>query len=123
MGIDVKQTARDIVAAVEQVWTGFRGLTFSISNIAAIFDFFVEVVKTIEEYANKAGGMTAKEKRDVAIHAINEVVDIPFVPEAFEDNLIGLVVDRVLAFLNHRFGHGWFAKLTAPTADPDVTTT
>jgi hypothetical protein len=68
------------------------------------------VVVIIEEYAKEVaatvaeGVVSGKDKKKIAVSILNAAIDIPFVPEMFEEIIIGFLVDWVVDLLNKT---GW----------------
>jgi len=68
------------------------------------------VVTIIEEYAKEVsatvaeGIVTGKDKKKIAVSILNAAIDIPYVPEMFEEIVIGFLVDWVVDLLNKT---GW----------------
>lgn len=126
MGADTKAIAKAMVASMTDIKAEFAGVSFSFKDIpgtlSKMLPLIMRIIAKIEEYAAQAGGLTGPDKRSVVIHAINEMVDIPFVPESFEDNIIGMAVDGIVAGLNKVFGQNWapFAEAAAAGAPIDV---
>lgn len=52
-------------------------------------------------------GKTGAEKRAVVVAKLNEIIDLPWVPEWVEGYAIGWLVDFVCDMLNRLFGHDW----------------
>ena len=65
-----------------------------------------EVAKIVEDYANEVnatiaeGKVSGKDKKAIAVSILNSAIDIPWVPEAVEAYLFGLLVDWVVDLLN-----------------------
>jgi len=76
-----------------------------------IIQLIQEVVKLVESIASEFGGTTGKEKKEIAIQAIQSVIDIPFVPEWVEDRVIVLLVDFIVDLFNRKFGKRWIETL------------
>lgn len=58
-------------------------------------------------------GKTGAEKRAAVVAKLNEIIDLPWVPEWVEEKVIGWMVDLACEKLNWLFGHGgWDAELT-----------
>ena len=52
-------------------------------------------------------GKTGAEKRAVVVGKLNEIINLPWVPEWVEGKLIGWLVDLCCGKLNWLFGHDW----------------
>lgn len=68
------------------------------------------VVKLVESGAAAIGGLTGEQKRKLAVNVINELVDVPVMPEWMEATAIGWVVDSIVAWWNKNGTEGWPAK-------------
>ena len=51
------------------------------------------------------------DKRRIAINIVNDLIDIPLIPESIEAKLIGLLIDLVIYAFNELFGHNWSDKV------------
>jgi hypothetical protein len=68
-------------------------------------------------------GKTGLEKRAYVVGKINELVDIPYVPEWIEAMIIGGIVDKICNLLNLLTDHEFqtaAAALYAPAAAPKI---
>lgn len=66
-----------------------------------IIQLIQEVVKLVESIASEFGGTTGKEKKEIAIQAIQSVIDIPFVPQGLEAWIYGFLIDQIVGALNN----------------------
>jgi len=60
------------------------------------------VLSQIQELG-KAMKLTGEQKKEVAVHLINEMVNIPILPESIERKIISAVVESVLVALKSKF--------------------
>jgi len=68
---------------------------------------FALIVDAIEKAEKELGDGKGVDKRKLAIKIVNEIVDIPFVPETIEAWIIGLLVDFAVYLYNKWWGHRW----------------
>ena len=68
---------------------------------------FAKIVGECIVEAEKLMGMSGANKKDYVVKALNAVIDIPFIPEAIEAKIIGLIVDIVVDVVNKYWGHKW----------------
>ncbi|MDD2773393.1 MAG: hypothetical protein PHP45_06825 [Elusimicrobiales bacterium] len=69
-----------------------------------------DVIKLVEGVGADEG-LKGADKRELAVAIINELVDVPFLPEKLEEVLIGWGVDTTVHALNKLLGQDWFAQL------------
>ncbi len=65
-----------------------------------LFEKIVAGIQLVEKEFNQEPGETKKKK---AIDIINQMVDIPVIPEFLEEQVFGLVIDLVVYIFN-KFG-------------------
>jgi len=73
-----------------------------IDNIGIVMDAIVDAQR-------KYGRGTGSTKKQVVVSVINQLIDIPYIPEKLEGILIGYTVDLTVAglkWLGERLGHG-----------------
>ncbi len=71
------------------------------SNVASLTGMVYEVVGIVEAGAKEAVEfVTSKDKRDAAVQAIDDMIKLNPVMEAFDGIIIGMLVDGVVASLN-----------------------
>ena len=56
-------------------------------------------------------GQPGSAKRDTAIKLINNLVDIPLIPEFVEEKIIGLLVDFAIDMFNTYLGKDWIDRV------------
>lgn len=79
-------------------------------NADAVKDSYVVItntVKMIEIYAEDLEDFNGEGKREVAVAMLNEVIDIPFLPEFVEGALLGWSVDLAVDLFNRLGGQVW----------------
>ena len=107
MGVDVKmlnavvENLKDSLGEIKSI----KKLDLnSVKQVATIID---EAVTEVERVSKEIRAFSSKEKRQLAVDAINQILDIPLIPEFVEGKVIGLVVDVVVGLLNKWFGKNW----------------
>lgn len=79
-------------------------------DILAAGVFVVEkVCADLKEVA--VGGV----KRQALVDFLNSIIDIPWVPEGLEDNMIGFAVDKMIGLLNKLLGKNWLERIPTPS--------
>ena len=87
---DMKKEVGDVWDEIkEKDWTG-------------AFKEIPDVLSQIQELG-KAMKLTGEQKKEVAVHLINEMVNIPILPESIERKIISAVVESVLVALKSKF--------------------
>ena len=84
---------------------------FNTESVKQAYEVITEVIKMVEEYSDKIKALTGSEKKDLAVTAINKIVDIPFIPEFVEGALIGWSIDLAVELLNKVGGQDWLTSL------------
>lgn len=78
-------------------------------DLQKVWDIIAGVIVNVESIIEVK--LEGKEKRQLAIDIINELVDIPVIPEFIEAKIIGLVVDAIVSALNKIFGKQWIERV------------
>lgn len=87
-----------------------------VENAGMFMELIHAGARAVEKICYDAKGVAlGNEKKKALVDWINSVVDIPWVPEGLEDNIIEFVVDRVIAWWNTLVGKDWIEKIPAPT--------
>lgn len=92
---------------------------FNAEAVAEAYSIIVEVIETVEEYSNNVQTLSGEDKKAVAVEMLNDIIDIPWVPEFVEGSLIGWSVDLVVMLFNKYIGKSWI-DLIFPPDEPDV---
>lgn len=94
-----------IVAYLAHIW----GVVSSKKawTLRAVYMAIADVVVYIESVARETRALTGKQRRDAAVRALNQVINIPILPESLERRLFGILVDAVIQTLNRFLGHDW----------------
>lgn len=97
------QAAKAAMAAEE------GALKKALAGIRAVQPVVTEVIHVVERVGAEAK-LAGDKKRDLAVAIINELVDIPMVPEAGEAYIIGFIVDMLVGAFNKKLGKSWGSK-------------
>lgn len=83
---------------------------------ALVRDNLPKVIEGIAE-AEQVKLASGAEKLDIAVKFLNDVVDLPLLPEYAEELVLKAVVTAVVETAKHLFGKAdWVQKLTGPRA-------
>ena len=121
-------TKEEIMVVVEQLKVDFEDLkiklggigSFNPEAVAETYTIIQEVVKTIEGYSITIKTLSGEDKKAVALELINDIVDVPFVPEFVESALIGWSIDLAVDLFNKLGGKTWLDTLFGSTEEPPV---
>lgn len=101
----------DGIKAVQAAWASesnvLKKAFKAVSAAVAVITDVVERVEGIGADLKLAGAS----KKELAVQVINALVDIPWVPEALEAQLIEFAVDAIVGAFNKKFGKGWLSKI------------
>ncbi|MGB5107346.1 MAG: hypothetical protein WBP29_11255 [Candidatus Zixiibacteriota bacterium] len=87
-----------------------------VENAGMFMEMIQAGARAVEKFCYDAKGVAlGSEKKKALVDWLNSVVDIPWVPESLEDNIIEFVVDKLIAWFNTVFGKNWIEKIPAPT--------
>jgi hypothetical protein len=95
-----------VKAQVAALGDNIKGL-FGNFSFGRLFNIVMFIVGLVEQAVVKFGPMSGKDKKEIATRVINDLVDIPIVPEYVEGAMIGWVIDQVVDYLNKVFGKKW----------------
>lgn len=99
---------------------GFQ--TAVVENAGMFMELLTAGAIVIEKVAYDAKGVAlGTEKKRALVDWINSVVDIPWVPEWLEDNIIEFLVDKLIDWFNLLWGKDWINKIPEPTITSGVT--
>lgn len=84
---------------------------FNPEAIRTVFTAIMDVVQAVETFSSTVSALTSEEKKSAAVTLINELIDIPFIPEFLEASLISWSIDLVVSVFNRIGGHGWLEAL------------
>lgn len=85
----------------------------NLATAKAVFEIIVTAVQKVEDYSANVALLTSDEKKAVAVRLVNELVDIPWVPESIEAILFGWLVDFAVYLFNKLHGKQWFTNIFA----------
>ena len=66
---------------------------FSPEAVKECYNIIVEVLQLVEDYSVNVKLLSSEEKKQVAVKMLNDIVDIPWVPEFVEGAMIGWSID------------------------------
>lgn len=75
-------------------------------DIKKVYKSFVKFILEAEKLK-----MNGIKKRDYVVEALNNIIDIPWIPEKIEEKLFGLMVDIIIEIINSYFGKDWIDKV------------
>ena len=110
---EIKDTG-DIVAgvqAVKEAWASESNvLKKAFKAVSAAVAVITDVVERVE-VLGKDLKLAGDKKKELAVEVVNSLVDIPWVPEALEAQLIEFAIDAIVGAFNKRFGKAWLSKI------------
>lgn len=101
----------DGIKAVKEAWASESNvLKKAFKAVSAAVSVITDVVQRVEILGADLK-LAGASKKELAVEVINALVDIPWVPEALEAQLIEFAVDAIVGAFNKKFGKGWLAKI------------
>lgn len=101
----------DGVKAVKAAWGSESNiLKKAFKAVSAAVSVITDVVQRVETLGADLQ-LAGDKKKELAVAVINSLVDIPWVPEALEAQLIEFAVDAIVGAFNKKFGKGWLGKI------------
>jgi phosphopantetheine adenylyltransferase len=70
-----------------------------------------QVVVLVEAFAEKTGGMSGEDKSDIAADVLDELINIPVIPNWLENKIFRFAVSAVVHSLNVTLGHAWLKSI------------
>ena len=104
---EYRETVQELLEEIKSFRTELK--EHKVNSLRGAFDTVAFVVKFVENSAVK-GKIAKADKKQFATDLINELVDIPMIPEIAEEKVIGVLIEAVVAFANQHFGKLWVAK-------------
>jgi hypothetical protein len=105
---DYDVVKKEVIAELEGAYSATRGMEWNGTEMKKLAP---KIIIAVERVVVRMGGLPGKDKKQLVIDTINHFVDIPFVPESLEDNLIAMIagpaIDWIVAAFNHVFGKTW----------------
>lgn len=80
---------------------------FDADAVKDSYTVITNTVTMIEAYAEDLEDFQGEQKREVAVNMLNEIIDIPFIPEFVESSLIGWSIDLAVDLFNRIGGQTW----------------
>ena len=77
-------------------------------KVEDVTEIIEQVVFLIEKYARFVDSLSSREKQDMVVEFIDDLVTFHMFLEWFDDKAIRLVVSSVVALKNKWFGKNWF---------------
>jgi len=65
------------------------------------------VVMRVEAVREAGQGLSGPDKKQVAVTVLNQLINLPIVPEFVEEKIFSLAVDWFVHFFNRSHGHTW----------------
>lgn len=93
--LDLAEKIREKIGLVTEGFaklTGFDG--------PAILNYFHQVVDAVEDVAGDFEGVTSAQKKEAAVIVINDMIDVPYLPEWFEEKAISFALDAIVSTAN-----------------------
>ena len=99
------------VKAVKDAWASESNiLKKAFKAVSAAVSVITDVVERVEVLGADLK-LAGTSKKELAVQIINCLVDIPWVPEALEAQLIEFAVDAIVGAFNKKFGKTWLSKI------------
>lgn len=105
----VKAYIEQIVAYLTQIWAVVSSK--KAWTLRAVYMAIADVVVFVEAIARDSKVLTGEQRRDAAVQALNQVINIPVLPEFLERRLFGILVDAIVQTLNRFLGHEWINRV------------
>lgn len=84
---------------------------FDHQAVFEVYTIIMDAVKVIEEYSANIKPLTGEDKKAVAVELMNDIIDIPWIPEFVEAALISWSIDLVVEVFNKLGGKSWLDML------------
>ena len=104
------QLAQKVITTLASVGESFKQAA-SIKSLSAFASAIGTVIVVVENFSTEIKAST-ENKQDVAVSVLNYFIDVPFLPEYFEDKVLRFAIDTLIAFLNEKFGNQWLGKIS-----------
>ena len=105
----------DFILLVKTRFAATYGELVKARGLLAIAKLFGPVIKTVEEVALEGVKLSGAEKKEAAVAILNELIDIPLLPEWIEAKVISLIIDAVVEGFNSIFSKLWIKKVEPVT--------
>lgn len=93
---------------------------FDAQDLLEVHTILVDIIVHIENYATVIRTVPGEQKREVAIDVINELINIPVLPEFVEASIIGWIIDILVETFNKLGGQEWLNQLFVIEEDGTV---
>lgn len=108
MAADVKAIAEELIKVIGQELGTIDAK--SVTKLGDAVHLMANVAIKVEEHTSQVESLTSAEKYDVASHVLNYYVDIPWVPESLEDDVIRGGLHAFVGVFNKYLGKTWIGK-------------
>lgn len=116
---EIKQLTLELFSEFEDIKIRLGRIgKFNADAVKEVYTIIVDVIQTIEEYSNNVQQLSGEDKKAVAVEMLNDIIDIPFIPDFVEGSLIGWSVDLVVDVFNKLGGQTWL-DILFPGDDED----
>jgi len=103
-----KELVKEIVGDIRELYGKIKTVkTLGPKSVGVAIDIIEDVTIAIEEHSDEFETLSGSAKKKLAIDIINELIDIPVLPEIMEAKIIGFIVDTVIRLKNKWLGKGW----------------
>jgi hypothetical protein len=109
---EIRQLIENIIEDLQDVKIRLGGFgEFNPQAMTEVYSIIQSVIQAIEEFSQGAADFSGEEKRDAAVEILNDLLDIPFMPEFVEASLIGWSIDILVTSFNRIGGQEWLDVL------------
>jgi len=100
----------ELSARATEVFTGWSASdgTVLFEKIDSLVALFKEVTEIVEKFARTVDDLSGKDKLEVAVQFIDDLVKFPFFLEFADDIAIKWVLSTVVSLKNEYVGKDWF---------------
>jgi len=78
--------------------------------IGRVMIFLVHRIELLAKEVGE-GEFSGQDKKRALVTVVNEVINLPFLPEFVEAHLFSAILDIIVAAYNEAFGHFWIEKV------------
>ena len=109
---EITQLVANIIEDLQDAKVRLGGFgEFNPQTMAEVYDVVSTVVRSIEDFASGMEDFSGEQKREAAIEILNDLLDVPFMPEFVEASLIGWTIDVLVTSFNRLGGNDWLETL------------
>lgn len=115
---EIKQLTLELFSEFEDIKIRLGRIgKFNAIAVQEAYAIIIDVIQKIETYSNEVQQLTSEDKKAVAVEMLNDIIDVPWVPEFVESSLISWSIDLVVNVFNKVGGKAWL-DLFFPPEDP-----